>query len=574
MKQANNKLIISEKAQEKVNIFNKYNDLIEEIKWLLFAWLRYEEKDGLLYYEAYFSVWESISYESIEEKVKQASEKIDKLMEIKQKLENEYILNWAQKKLIEKKITDVIDSLEYHKNAIYIEAEKAGFKLTDDEREEYNQKKLIIEQKLYWDPITKLEFRKNKVLNKLQELYDNFPNDNLSEEEKKFWKEKIEPILGDKIEEKELKNKTKIPDVYINEQAIFQLIELLLQIEWFKKDEYIKIEISKNKEQKEAEDASEKNNWIFSIPQSWKTKEIYDYFKSKWLWQKFKIIKKNLGNNSVSITKEIDNFKKNEISLSPSENGKYNLTKKVLPVIFDHETSTHVNTWIGNFFNLYLNDPERSDLEEGVAMVNERFSQWLWLDDVYETSQWDVRQFFWEIFDDDDLKNAISIYYKLSWNKGNVDDGVRRVRIGIPRWKKWSRRKDLIYGKAKENIKELEDLTKTSEWIEMLNKYAKVIYSTKLWNEAIKNIDEILDWITDVEKLEPNFPIFAGKIIYWKLFKGKLDKDEMLKNDLRRLIRTNKTVNYEQKRLLVQILQIIEQDCEYKKSIENKNKSE
>jgi hypothetical protein len=42
--------------------------------------------------------------------------------------------------------------------------------------------------------------------------------------------------------------------------------------------------------------------------------------------------------------------------------------------------------------------------------------------------------------------------------------------------------------------------------------------------------------------LEPNFPIFAGKIIYRKLFKWKLDKEKMLENDLRRLIDTGKEV--------------------------------
>jgi hypothetical protein len=33
------------------------------------------------------------------------------------------------------------------------------------------------------------------------------------------------------------------------------------------------------------------------------------------------------------------------------------------------------------------------------------------------------------------------------------------------------------------------------------------------------NIDEVLDGIKALEELEPNFPIFAGKIIYRKLFK-------------------------------------------------------
>jgi hypothetical protein len=70
-----------------------------------------------------------------------------------------------------------------------------------------------------------------------------------------------------------------------------------------------------------------------------------------------------------------------------------------------------------------------------------------------------------------------------------------------------------------------------------------------------------------VEQLEPNFPIFAGKIIYRKLFKGKLNTNEMLKTDLRSIIKTDNNMTYAKKKLLLKILQIIKQDSEYKKSI-------
>ena len=74
-----------------------------------------------------------------------------------------------------------------------------------------------------------------------------------------------------------------------------------------------------------------------------------------------------------------------------------------------------------------------------------------------------------------------------------------------------------------------------------------------------------MDGITTLDKLEPNFPIFAGKIIYRKLFKGKLDKDKMLENDLRRFIKTDKKVTTNQKRLLVKILAIIKKYWEEEK---------
>lgn len=56
--------------------------------------------------------------------------------------------------------------------------------------------------------------------------------------------------------------------------------------------------------------------------------------------------------------------------------------------------------------------------------------------------------------------------------------------------------------------------------------------------------------------------------MYWKLFKGKLDKDEMLRTDIRNIIETNQEVSYTQKKLLVQLKQLIESDEEYQKRFE------
>ena len=131
----------------------------------------------------------------------------------------------------------------------------------------------------------------------------------------------------------------------------------------------------------------------------------------------------------------------------------------------------------------------------------------------------------------------------------------------------------MVYGEWKNIIKELETLTQTPEWVKLLNKYVKAFYFTKLWYSSIKNVDEILQWICDLEELEPNFPIFAWKIIYRKLLKWKVNTNEMLKNDIRNLIETNKNISYQQKKLLVQILKIIREDEEFKKTKNIQQKS-
>ena len=60
------------------------------------------------------------------------------------------------------------------------------------------------------------------------------------------------------------------------------------------------------------------------------------------------------------------------------------MKNSVLPVIFDHEIATHVNTGIANLANLNLKDSDRMDLEEGIAKLNETLAKGESLDDLYE----------------------------------------------------------------------------------------------------------------------------------------------------------------------------------------------
>ena len=542
-----------------------YNTLLEKIKWQLFQWLAYDTVDGLIFNKAYFSTWDNIS-QIIKEKESQANQKIIELTQLKDQVNNEEILNDAQKKLIISKIQREIDLFEYHKNAMYLEWEKAGQRLTWEQREYHNQKKLKLEQKLYWDPITKIEFRKDKALEKLNKLYENSAESKLNSEEQLFWKEKIQPMIdGTDTSKKQNDDENEwlhFVDTYIKEENIFKLIELALQIQWISPDNIVKIQYNTNKEQSDVR----QENDIFIVPSSWKSEDIYKNFDSIWIWQKFKIIKKTSWTNSVSISKQWDKFKKNEISIWAPEKWRYNINK-VLPIMFDHEIATHVNTWIWNFYNLNLNDSDRSDIEEWIATINESFAKDNPLSKYYESGKGDICQLFWEIFDDEDLKKAIEIYFKLSNDTEDVTTRFNRVRMWVAKWYKWTRRKDMVYGKWKNIVKELEDLSKTPEWIKLLNKYVKAFYSTKLWYNSIKDIDEILQWICDLEDLEPNFPVFAWKIIYRKLLKWKVNTDEMLKCDIRSLIETDKNISYQQKKLLVQILKLIKDDEEFQKTV-------
>lgn len=589
----------------------EYSNRIAQIKWKLFSSLTYDTSGNQIFNKAYFSVWDNIP-EKIDEWVKKADEKIKELEELENQVDNESILNEAQKLLIKSRIQNEIKLLEYHKNIIYLEWEKAGQLLTPEDREKYNQKKLQLEQELYWKPITQIEFRKNMALEKLNKLYKESSETGLTEEEKSFWAKKIQPMIDSiTVSEPESEASWKednLKNTYIKEENIFKLVELVLQIQWINPDDMVRIQYNSDETQTEVIKKDNWNDCVYIIPKKWTSEDVYNYFDSIWIWQKFKIIKKTSWGNSVDVRKKWDKFDKNEISLWAPDRWRYNLDK-VLSIIFDHEIATHVNAWMGNFKNINLTEPDsiRLPIEEWIATINQSLANNTPLSKYYESSKGDILQLFWEVFDDEDLKQAIKIYFKLSKDPDNVVDRFNRLRKWVPVWYKWSRRSDMSYGEWKNIMKELEELSKTPEWVKLLNKYIKVLYSTKLWYDSIKNIDGILDGICNLEDLKPNFPIFAWKIIYWKLlkehFKSEYLKDgqtedehpeaehleaehsedenlkhkdlqtllkerfdPMLKDDIRNIIKTNKNITYEQKKLLVQILKIIREDEEFKKS--------
>ena len=118
----------------------------------------------------------------------------------------------------------------------------------------------------------------------------------------------------------------------------------------------------------------------------------------------------------------------------------------------------------------------------------------------------------------------------------------------------------MSYGTGRDIIKQMEEMSSSAEGREQLKQYAKAKYGTKLAFPDVERIDQILEGIGSLHDMKVEYPNFVGKILYWKLFKGKLNKEEMLKTDLRALIAQPNTLTYGQKRLLVQMLDIIRKD--------------
>lgn len=538
-----------------LEVFNSLNDRIEEVTKDLFSTLGYDIVWEKIFNKAYFSSKDSISYDSLTRLCALADEKIAALHSLSEEIQKIEVLNLVQKDLFLKRIEKAILNFQYHQHAMYLEAEKAGFAITDEEREFHNKEKLLLEEKLYWPSLLHRPERLKKVGEKLYELYEQ-KKIWLSSEDQSFWEEKILSHFENCSSVSEVSDSSN-SSVFINEETIFPLVETMLQLQGFKEEDLVKIQMSDDPRLDEVK----KERDIFIVPNSWKNEDIYKYFEQKKLGEKFKIIKQTKGSNAVLI-----NLNRKQIKLWAPKNGKYDLKNTVLPIIFDHEIATHLKSGMWNLHNGYLRDSSRSDLEEGIALLNEKIAQGKQFNMIYEAGIGDISQFFWEVLDDNELKKALEIYFFLSWNTGDQGDRFRRIRRGVARWEKWSRRQDLTYGNSKEILREFEELTATSEGRELLNQYARVIYSTKLGYDSLGQVEDILENIKSLNELEPHFPVFAGKILYWKLFKGKLDKEEMLKNDIRSIISTNQEITYSQKKLLVQLKQLIEQDGEYQRS--------
>lgn len=559
-------------SKDIIEHFEHYKGLISQTRGNLFNSVGYEVTDTI-FNKAYFSSKDILSYEFIEGKISSANAIIKNLEAIKYNIGETTIFNTAQKKLLQEKIQKHILELQYHQHAIYLEAEKAGLVITDQEREFHNQEKCLIEQQLYGPSILERPERLEKVGEKLRELFEK-SKDKLSAEDQDFWNSEVlsffpQKIISSKQAENKKKNESEKEhqDVYINDQTIFPLVELVLQLQGIPEDHFVRLQFNPNQEETEVI----QQNGVFLIPEDRNNDKIYNYFDTLGIGEKFKILKQNTGNSSLVVRgkKMILKIKAPEILSDQNKSetkSVYNLKDTVLPILFDHEIATHVSTGLGNLKNINFNDGERGDIEEAIALFNQKVGQGESLDQVYEASWGDIFQFLWETLDDEKLKKAIQIYNSLANTKENILTRFRRIRMGVPKWQKGTRKKDLSYGTGKELLQELEQLTKTPEGIEMLNTYAKAFYSSKLGHESLKNIDGVLEGIKNIKDLEPNFPIFAGKIIYWKLFNGKLDKKEMLKNDIRSIITTKQEITYEQIKLLVQLKQIIEQDWEYQKS--------
>lgn len=496
--------------------------------------------------------WSLWTFTRIKYLVKQADYIKEDLQKIKKNLKSEKILNEQQNEMIHDEIKWKINKIKYDQAVAFIEAEKRWIQ-TGKDIKKLSKKRKSLENSLYGLNINQKFDRLKNVLTELTKM-SNSPNfSNLTQQKQDFWNKKITEKFILQEDKKQIDEELK--DYEISWESAKYIIKLLLEIEWIENTIILE-------EKKDCKELTQGGETLYFPTQRWDG-ILYAELEKIWLSQNFKIIRRLSWNASVSVIKKWEKFIGNHITIWIWKSAKYSL-KKLLSTIADHEIATHVKDWITNANWINLNNNQRSVFEEWVALLNENHSRWENMQKYYQASIWDIWQFLWENFIEQDCKNLLKIYFKLKWK--TKEEAKKQAKIRIKRIKFWvpfdefgARRKDMVYWNGKDIVKEFLNLAKNEEWIEKMRKLAKAFYNTKLDHDQINNIDKILENVWNLEKMDDNFPIFAGKILSWKLWKNKLNKEKMLKEDIRSKIAHPK-VTYKQKRLLVKILQIIRKE--------------
>ncbi len=565
---------------------NNYFSLIDQTRGKLFSALNYEEdeKNNLVFNKAFFDN-KTPSVEDIQKNLNDADEIIRKLNYIEQEIQNEKDFNMDQKKLLIKYLNAKKDELEYNKSIIFIEAEKAGYQDNSllEEKQKRLSRKLELETKLYWPPITAYLERMQVVEKKLWELSEKALQEKyLNTDERVFWNEKLWEIIKKqtiRAKKESLTGKTEenikldTSKIKISDKNIFEITKLALEIEWISSHDIVSIQAKEDCDHLQ-QDKEKSNHWY--VPTKWKINEIYNAFdnlEDKTIGQKMKIIKLKTWWMSVGIDKSTDKREKRHIAIRPTKDGTYDIDT-ILTILYDHEIETHVKTNTKNATTYNIKSENRGRIEEWVALFNQASAKWTTLEEfLSEARLWDIKQYIWEFFDRKNAEKLLTCYFKLTGMKEEsakikAHTDALRVKKWVSEWELWTRRKDMAYWEGQTLIREWSKRLKTPEWRKKLQKIAKWFYTTNLWFEDLENFEKITDNLWD-ENINPEYPYFIGKILYWKLFKGKLDTEKMLENDVRALIAEPRAMTIAQKSRLVKILKLIKEDELFKKSLQS-----
>lgn len=445
------------KFSSTVTLINKLKNWFSWPMWWIFRYIK--ESDCLLNTN-FFLENININQQIINEKISIFNERINKIKNIKEEIENFEISKIEKKFLIN--ALDILElKFELFKESIYLEAEKAWFELSNNDRKIFLDEVNRIQDLIYGPEISSVESEKAEILNLLSNIFKE-NKCKISEDEAKYFNKFLWNFDYKKIDLIKNKDNDNFTNKFLPKEKVIKIFETVINIydlDW----------------------------WVISL-------ENVDNFSVK------KDDKKIL----------IPEWKIEKISL-----------KRILQLI-DHEIWVHWIRWFNSDLTLKTNWEWYLEWEEWKATLTELlFDNKLEEVSVLPTIH-HISTFIAENYNFEDTKKILEIYYKLTWLDWDraiieANDKTIRVKRFVSLYEKWANRKDVSYTRWQKEV--VEYLQNAS--IEGIKNFIKDFYFSKLSLNDISLVPEFKKNIKyDESKLK--YPLWIWQILYKKLLWRKI----------------------------------------------------
>lgn len=454
--------------------FVKTTSKIQEIKknftTTLWAMAKYLKQEDTFINEDFF--WKDkkeINETDIKEVLEKIEKKLDEIKKLKWDLK-ELELSEVEKKFILNSLNTAWLKFIMFKSSIYLEAEKAWYKLSIEDRHKYLNTVNKLQNIFYWPEISENTEESGEILYSLQDLLDKNTT-KVSTEEAKTFQNFIDSFDIPKIKLKE--NKDNLKDRFISKETFEKIFNMLL--------------------------------------------DLYDLD-----WWKLSI--ENVDNFSVKKDEKLIRCPESKLETTP--------LKRIFQLI-DHEIWTHAirgyntNKTTQTTWEWYL------EWEEWFATMSELlFDNTIDEISVSPTIH-HITTFIAENRNWDETKEIFEIYFKLTWlseEKAKIEalDRMLRVKRFVSLNEIWANRKDVSYTRWQKQI--VDFFQKANE--ETRKEFLKDFYYSKLSLEDVSLVKEFRESLR-VDESELRYPLWIWKILYKKLSDEKIFLSSMQEGDFR-----------------------------------------
>jgi len=480
------------------DIQNIKSGFVSPMGWIF----KYIQNEDGLHINQDFFVWKNIvSQNDIDELLKIFDEKLFEIKNLKKELKDS-LLQDVEKKFILNSLNWVWLKYMIFKSAVFLEAEKSGFDLIEEQRNFYLRRVNKLQTMVYWPEISFIDSEKSSVLRELNNIYET-NNSKLDEWEKNTYLEYLKALWFSWInnisinDTENTQNNNKLWEIFLSKEKVVELFEMLI--------------------------------------------DLYDL---KW-WTIF--LDAKVWNFSVK--------KENKQIILPELKLEKTSLKRIFQ-LFDHEVWVHAIRWFNSTKTLNTNGDWYLEAEEWIATLSElMFDEYI--DDILvEPTIHHITTYVAENLDFANTVKFLELYYKLSKPKSTSNEEIKkealdrtlRVKRFVSFNEKWANRKDVSYTRWQTQVVDyFQNNDSETRW-----KFIKDFYFAKLSFEDIWLVKEFREklWI---DESELKYPLWIGKILYKKLLWEKITLHWLQEEDFR--FQVIEKLSIWVKRKIVKILQ-------------------